>query len=122
MIAGVEAAAAYCGCGHAESQFSARPEFSLGIVHLGRGGGRLLPLRHEAAVVDPLSGRVCHDGHVIHRPERAGDDAGLRRGDIRRLVADETGLLTGRRQAHRRISPSPATCPKGRVSGGFRTA
>lgn len=95
MIAGVEPAAAYCGRGHAESQFPARPEFSLGLLHLGRGGGRLLPLRHEAAVVDPLSGRVCHDGHVVHRPERAGDVAGLRRCDVRRLVADQTRLLTG---------------------------
>jgi hypothetical protein len=94
MIAGVEEAAAYCRCGHAEPQFPAQPEFSLGVVHLGRGGRRLLHLWHEAAVDDPLSGRVCHDGHVVHRAERAGDDARLPRGDVRRLVADETRLLT----------------------------
>ena len=81
MIAGVEAGAAYCGRGHVESQFHARPEFSLGLVPLGRGGERLLPLWLETKIADSLS-------------RRAGDDAGLRRGDVRRLVADETRLLT----------------------------
>lgn len=134
MIAGVEAEAAYCGSGHAESQFHAQPEFSLGLVHLGRSGDRLLHLRHEAAVVDPLSGRVCHDRHVVHWPERVGDVAGLRRGDVRRLVADATRLLTrlshyksetkqhGLRSCFNISSPSNATPSKVKVGGSGTTS
>jgi hypothetical protein len=65
-------------------------------VHLGRDCRRLLHLRLETAVVDPISGRVCHDDHVVYRPQRLGHVAGLCRSDVRGLLADEAGLLNAR--------------------------
>jgi len=62
-------------------------------VHLGRGRQRLLCLWLETAVIDPVSGRVCHDGHVLHRTERLGDVPGLHCGDIFGSLADEAWLL-----------------------------
>lgn len=81
---------------HVESKFSARPKFSLGFMPLGRGGQRLLPLWLETAFIDSLSRRFRHDDHVVHRAECAGDVAGLRRGDLRGLVAVEAGILAER--------------------------
>ena len=61
----------------------------------------------ETAVADSLSWWFYHDDYVVHRPERAGDVAGLRRGNLRRLLADEARLLTSNLVRRKLNTPSP---------------
>ena len=72
-----------------------RPEFPVGFVPLGRGRERLLPLRLEATLDHPFSGRAGNDGAVVHGTECVVDVAGQHRGDGRGLVVAEKWLLSG---------------------------
>jgi len=65
----------------------------------GCGGQWLLSLRLQTAGNNSLSWRIRHDDHVVHRPECAGHVAGLRRGNVRSLLAGEAGSLTQRQNA-----------------------
>ena len=60
---------------------------------VGRDRQWLLHLWLETTVLYSVFRRVCDDGHVVRRPERANHVARLHSRDVCSLVADETGLL-----------------------------